>query len=108
MKTSQSNGMESEKGPSLEGWMKISESTGIWGAQYGIYVSPDGSQMAEKDEEDGETAIVFNRKTWVITYVHPKTSEGAKIAGLKLEAGMSYMKVIEEWLNKSRRPLTPR
>lgn len=94
--------MSMEKGPSLEGWTKITETTGIWGAQYGVYVSPDGEQLAEKDEADGETAIVFNRRTWIISYVHPKTAEGAKLAGFKLEAGMDYQQEISRWMKQSK------
>ena len=89
---------EQEKGPSLEGWRKIGEGRGFTGKTYGIYRSPDDRYEAQRDEADGETTLIMERETYILTYVHPSTALGAKRLGFDLRVGMKFKEVLDSWL----------
>jgi len=89
---------EQEKGPSLEGWRKIGEVKGLTGGTYGVYRSPDDRYDAHRDEDDGETTLIMERGTYIITYVHPNTAIGAKRLGFDLRVGMKFKEVVDSWL----------
>ena len=95
---------EQEKGPSLKGWKKTGEQPGFTGRTYGAYRSPDDRYDAQLDEDDGETVLIMERVTSIITYVHPNTAIGAKRLGFDLKAGMNFNEVVERM--RSRIPVT--
>lgn len=70
----------------LKGWTSGSSMPGLRpGSRYMVLTSPDKKRVAQVHENDGEVALLFNRETKKIEYIHPTTALGMKQVGVTKE-----------------------
>lgn len=71
----------------FEGWRELGKMRGPLGSNYLVLESPDGSKLAQIHVEDNDVAIVLERRTRRVLYIHPTSVKGLKAVLDKLKKG---------------------